>query len=72
MEDEIVQRAVAEALSAIFEPEFVGFSYGFRLERRAHEALDALATGILTRKVNWVLDADIRSFFDKLDREWQV
>lgn len=72
LEDKIVQRAVAEVLSAIFEPEFVGFSYGFRPERRAHEALDALATGILTRKVNWVLDADIRSFFDKLDREWLV
>jgi group II intron reverse transcriptase/maturase len=72
LEDKIVQRAVAEVLSAIYEPEFVGFSYGFRPERRAHEALDALATGILTRKVNWVLDADIRSFFDKLDREWLV
>jgi group II intron reverse transcriptase/maturase len=72
LEDKIVQRAVAEVLSAIFEPEFVGFSYGFRPERRAHDALDALATGILTRKVNWVLDADIRSFFDRLDREWLV
>jgi RNA-directed DNA polymerase len=72
LEDKIVQRAVAEVLNAIFEAEFVGFSYGFRPERRAHEALDALATGILTRKVNWVLDADIRSFFDKLDREWLV
>jgi group II intron reverse transcriptase/maturase len=72
LEDKIVQRAAAEVLNAIYEPEFVGFSYGFRPERRAHEALDALATGILTRKVNWVLDADIRSFFDKLDREWLV
>jgi group II intron reverse transcriptase/maturase len=72
LEDKIVQRAVAEVLNAIFEPEFVGFSYGFRPERRAHDALDALATGILTRKVNWVLDADIRSFFDKLDRGWLV
>jgi len=72
LEDKIVQRAVAEVLNAIYEPDFVGFSYGFRPERRAHEALDALATGILTRKVNWVLDADIRSFFDKLDREWLV
>ncbi len=72
LEDKIVQRALAEVLNAIFEPDFLGFSYGFRLERRAHDALDALATGILTRKVNWVLDADIRSFFDKLDREWLV
>ncbi len=72
LEDKIVQRALAEVLNAIFEPEFIGFSYGFRLERRAHDALDALATGILTRKVSWVLDADIRSFFDKLDREWLV
>jgi len=72
LEDKIVQRALAEVLNAIFEPEFVGFSYGFRPERRAHDALDALATGILTQKVNWVLDADIRSFFDKIDREWLV
>ena len=72
LEDKIVQRAVAEVLNAIYEPEFVGFSHGFRPERRAHDALDALATGILTRKVNWVLDADIRSFFDKLDRVWLV
>jgi RNA-directed DNA polymerase len=72
LEDKIVQRAATEVLNAIFEPKFVGFSYGFRPERRAHDALDALATGILTRKVNWVLDADIRSFFDKLDRGWLV
>ena len=72
LEDKIVQRAVAEVLSAIFEPEFAGFSYGFRPGRRQHDALDALATGIRTRKVNWVLDADIRSFFDKLDRSWLV
>jgi RNA-directed DNA polymerase len=72
LEDKIVQRALTGVLNAIFEPEFIGFSYGFRQERRAHDALDALATGILTRKVNWVLDADIRSFFDKLDREWLV
>ena len=72
LEDKIVQRAVAEVLNAIYEPEFAGFSYGFRPERGAHDALDALATGILTQKVNWVLDADIRSFFDKLDRGWLV
>ncbi len=72
LEDKIVQRAAVEVLNAIYETEFVGFSYGFRPGRRAHEALDALATGILTRKVNWVLDADIRSFFDTLDRKWLV
>lgn len=72
LEDKIVQRAVTEVLNAIYEPDFIGFSYGFRPERRAHDALDALATGIQTKKVNWVLDADIRSFFDTLDREWLV
>jgi RNA-directed DNA polymerase len=72
LEDKIVQRSVVEVLNAIYETEFVGFSYGFRPGRRAHEALDALATGIVTRKVNWVLDADIRSFFDTLDRRWLV
>lgn len=72
LEDKIVQRSVVEVLNGIYEAEFVGFSYGFRPGRRAHEALDALATGILTRKVNWVLDADIRSFFDTLDRKWLV
>jgi group II intron reverse transcriptase/maturase len=72
LEDKIVQRAVVEVLNAIYETEFAGFSYGFRPGRKAHEALDALATGILTRKVNWVLDADIRSFFDTLDRRWLV
>jgi len=72
LEDKIVQRAVVEVLNAIYEAEFVGFSYGFRPERRAHDALDALATGITTRKVSFVLDADIRSFFDTLDRGWLV
>ena len=72
LEDKIVQRAVAEVLSAIYETEFAGFSYGFRPERRQHDALDALATGIMTKKVNWVLEADIRSFFDNLDRGWLV
>lgn len=72
LEDKIVQRAVAEVLNAIYETEFAGFSYGFRAGRGPHDALDALATGITTRKVNWVLDADIRSFFDRLDRSWLV
>jgi len=72
LEDKIVQRAVVGVLNAIFETEFVGFSYGFRPGKSPHLALDALATGILTRKVNWVLDADIRSFFDTLDRRWLV
>src|SRR5262245_47617252 len=67
LEDKIVQRAVAEVLSAIYEADFLGFSYGFRPGRSPHQALDALTVGIMTKKVNWVLDADIRSFFDTLD-----
>jgi group II intron reverse transcriptase/maturase len=69
LEDKIVQRAVCEVLNAVFEADFRGFSYGFRPGRSQHDALDALATG-LGRRVNWVLDADIRGFFDHLDREW--
>jgi group II intron reverse transcriptase/maturase len=72
LEDKIVQRAVVEVLSAIYEIDFLGFSYGFRPGRSPHFALDALATGIHRRKVNWVLDADIRSFFDTLDHGWLV
>jgi len=64
LEDKIVQRAVVEALNAIYESDFLGFSYGFRPGRSQHQALDALYTGWLTRKVNWVLDVDIRGFFD--------
>jgi retron-type reverse transcriptase len=64
LEDKIVQRAVAEVLNAIYEEDFLGFSYGFRPGRGAHDALDALVVGIGKRKVNWILDADIRSFFD--------
>jgi retron-type reverse transcriptase len=64
LEDKIVQRAAVEVLSAIYEEDFLGFSYGFRAERSPHRALDALAIGIQTRKVNWVLDADIRGFLD--------
>jgi RNA-directed DNA polymerase len=72
LEDKIVQRAVAEVLSAVYEQDFVGFSYGFRPGRSPHQALDALAMGILRKKVNWVLDADIRGFFDTLDHGWLV
>jgi RNA-directed DNA polymerase len=72
LEDKIVQRAIVEVLNAIYEVDFLGFSYGFRPGRSPHLALDALATGIHQRSVNWVLDADIRSFFDALDHGWLV
>ncbi|MBI2961818.1 MAG: hypothetical protein HYY28_16020, partial [Betaproteobacteria bacterium] len=61
-----------EVLNAIYEQDFLGFSYGFRPGRSPHQALDAISGGIMTRKVNWVLDADIRSFFDTLKHEWLV
>jgi len=64
LEDKIVQRATVEVLNAIYETDFLGFSYGFRPGRSPHHALDALYTALLTRKVNWVLDVDIRSFLD--------
>jgi group II intron reverse transcriptase/maturase len=72
LEDKIVQRATAEVLNTIYEQDFLGFSYGFRPGRSPHQALDALAVGIMTRKVNWVLDADIRKFYDTLDQGWLV
>jgi len=72
LEDKIAQRAVAEVLSALYEQDFGGFSYGFRPGRSAHQALDALVLAILRRKVNWVLDADIGGFFDTLDHGWLV
>jgi retron-type reverse transcriptase len=72
LEDKIVQRAVVEVLNAIYETDFLGFSYGFRPRRSQHDALDALATGILERKVNWVLDADIRDFFGQVDQAWLI
>lgn len=72
LEDKIVQRATAAVLSAIYEEDFLGFSYGFRPGRGAHDALDALAVGIGSRKVNWILDVDIRSFFDTVSQEWLV
>jgi RNA-directed DNA polymerase len=70
LEDKIVQRAVVEVLNAVYEPDFLGFSHGFRPGRSPHGALDALATGIARRRVNWVLDADIRDFFGSLDQSW--
>ena len=72
LEDKIVQRAVVAVLNAIYETDFLGFSYGFRLGRSPHQALDALTVGIERKKVNWVLDADIRGFFDTLDHGWLV
>jgi group II intron reverse transcriptase/maturase len=70
LEDKIVQRAVVEVLNAVYEVDFRGFSYGFRPGRAPHDALDALSAGIRSRRVNWVLDADIRDFFGQLDRTW--
>src|ERR1022692_1067928 len=70
LEDKIVQRAVVEVLSAVYEQDFLGFSYGFRPGRSPHDALDALAVGINRKKVNYVLDADIRDFFTQLDQGW--
>jgi RNA-directed DNA polymerase len=72
LEDKIVQRATVEVLNAIYETDFLGFSYGFRPGRSQHQALDALYTGLLTRQVNWVLDVDIRGFFDAIDHGWLV
>jgi RNA-directed DNA polymerase len=70
LEDKILQRAVVEVLNAVYEEDFLGFSYGFRHGRGPHDALDALAVGITERKVNWILDADVSDFFTKLDRAW--
>jgi group II intron reverse transcriptase/maturase len=70
LEDKIVQRAVVGVLNAIYEQDFLGFSYGFRPGRSPHRALDALATAIKRRKVSWVLDADIRDYFTSLDHSW--
>jgi group II intron reverse transcriptase/maturase len=70
LEDKIVQRAVVEVLNAIYEQDFLGFSYGFRPERGQHDALDVLAFGITQRNVNWILDADIAAFFDTVSHDW--
>ena len=72
LEDKIVQRAMVEVLNAIYEADFVGFSYGFRPGRGQHDALDALATGIGNRAVNWILDADIKGFFDNISHDWMM
>jgi len=72
LEDKIVQRATAAVLNAIYEEDFLGFSYGFRPGRGTHDALDALCVGIERTKVNWILDADIRSFFDEISQKWLV
>src|ERR1700734_3753255 len=72
LEDKIVQRAAAAVLNEIYEEDFLGFSYGFRPGRGQHDALDALCVGISSRKVNFILDADIRSFFTEVSQEWVV
>ena len=72
LEDKIVQRAVVEVLNAIYDTDFLGFSYGFRPGRSPHHALDALTVGLERRKVSWVLDADLRDFFGTLNHEWLV
>jgi RNA-directed DNA polymerase len=72
IEDKIVQQAVVTVLSAIYEEEFLGFSYGFRPGRGQHDALDALTAGIKSRSVNWIVDADIRSFFDEIEHVWML
>ena len=72
LEDKIVQQAVVTVLNEIYEVDFKGFSYGFRPGRGPHQALDALAVGIQRKRVNWVLDADIRNFYDSLSHEWTL
>jgi RNA-directed DNA polymerase len=72
LEDKLLQRATVEVLNAIYETDFLGFSYGFRPGRSPHHALDALYAGLMTKKVDWVLDVDIRGFFDSIDRGWLV
>ena len=72
LEDKIVQRATIGVLNAIYEEDFLGFSYGFRPKRGQHDALDALVVGITTRKVNFILDADIRSYFDSVSQAWLI
>ena len=72
LEDKILQRALVEVLNAIYEQDFLGFSYGFRPGRSPHHALDALAAGIVGKRVNWVLDADFSDYFSSLDHQWLV
>src|SRR5262245_24799006 len=72
LEDKIVQRATVAVLNCVYEEEFLGFSYGFRPKRGAHDALDALVVGISTRRVNFIFDADVASFFDSVSKEWLI
>jgi len=72
LEDKVLQQAVVTILNQIYEVDFKGFSYGFRPGRSPHQALDALTVGIQRKKVNWVLDADIRGFFDNMSHEWTM
>ena len=72
LEDKVVQQAVVTILNAIYEVDFQGFSYGFRPGRSPHNALDALSAGIQRKRVNWILDADIRDFFDQMSHEWTM
>lgn len=72
LEDKIVQRATIAVLNAIYEEDFLGFSYGFRPKRSQHDALDALIVGITSKKVNYILDADIRSYFDSVSQDWLI
>ena len=72
LEDKLLQRAVVEVLNMTYETDFLGFSYGFRPGRSPHRALDALAAGVVRKKVNWVLDADIRGFYDAIDHGWML
>jgi group II intron reverse transcriptase/maturase len=72
LEDKVVQQAVVTIFNQIYEEDFLGFSYGFRPGRSQHQALDALSYALLRKKVNYVLDADIRGFFDNLDKSWLI
>ncbi len=72
LEDKIVQQAVVSVLTPIYEANFLGFSYGFRPGRNQHQALDAVVVGMQKKRVNWVLDADIKAFFDTVDHAWMM
>jgi RNA-directed DNA polymerase len=72
LEDKILQRAVVEILNAIYETDFLGFSYGYRQGRNPHQALDALAVGIRWKQISWILDADISGFFDNINHQWMM
>ena len=72
LEDKIVQQAVVTVLNQIYEEDFLGFSYGYRPGRKQHDALDALAVGLKRKRVNWVLEFDVRGFFDNVSHEWMI